>query len=128
MSAALIMGAVNTAALTHRAVTSVCVLLVKSSIGTRKTVLVSPPFIPRLEISHNVCRFHGNAPRLSLRGGKMSSEWKADTSCSAQLHQDRWRRGVFAVLSVKHIFPGRLVPQFLGFLWKLVEQHCFRIH
>ncbi len=72
MSAALIMGAVNTAALTHRAVTSVCVLLVKRSIGTRKTVLVSPPFVPRLEISHNVCRFHGNAPRLSLRGGKAS--------------------------------------------------------
>uniref|UniRef100_A0A8C1EPL9 Signal peptide, CUB domain, EGF-like 1 n=1 Tax=Cyprinus carpio carpio TaxID=630221 RepID=A0A8C1EPL9_CYPCA len=35
------------------------------------------------QIFHNVCRFHGNTPRLSLRDGKMPPEWKANTSCSA---------------------------------------------
>lgn len=50
----------------------------------------------------------------------MPSEWEAGTSRSAQLHQDRRRGGVFAVLSIKRPFPGRLVTLLFGIS---VEHH-----
>lgn len=55
-------------------------------------------------------------PRLSPRGGQMPLEWEVDTSCSAQLHQDRWGGGVRPVLPVERSLPGRLVLGCASFL------------
>uniref|UniRef100_A0A8C1LYB9 Signal peptide, CUB and EGF-like domain-containing protein 2 n=1 Tax=Cyprinus carpio TaxID=7962 RepID=A0A8C1LYB9_CYPCA len=47
------------------------------------------------QIFHNVCRFHGNTPRLSLRDGKMPPEWKVtfvNLKCDSSKKRRRGRK------------------------------------
>lgn len=105
MSAASIMDAVSTAVWTHRVVMSVCVLLERSSTGTRKTVLVSvqTPLYTHIFstimytfVHMHVCVwcFHGDVTPCDHQ--RWWTVWpmasRRPALCSAALRWPEWRR------------------------------------